>query len=367
MSSLKIIVPENFREFGNRVDEHLMKMRGTDESFIVPTSLVRFNNGEGKAVIKESIRAKDLYILVDVSNYDISYKLYRRDHYMSPDEHFQDIKRILSAECGHAAKRTLIMPYLYESRQDKKDTRESLDCAVALRELENLKVDEIVTCDVHNKGIMNAVPITAFENVYLTDTMIVDWLVKENVDDFENIICISPDEGAMKRARFFSEVLGNVAVGSFYKQRDYSVVLDGKNPITEHKFLGPSRLDGMNAIVVDDMIASGGSILDTAVQLKKLGAKKIYLMVTFALFTSGVDKFDEYYNEEYFDKVYATNLSYVPDEIKNKPWFESVDCSYNIANLINELNYGRSIGEVIKGKSEVFTRVRNKRNERGFK
>ena len=367
MSELRLIVPENFSEFGEKVNKHLMQMRGTEDSFIVPIDLVRFNNGEGKGVIKDSIRDKDLYILSDVSNYDISYKLYGRTHYMSPDEHFQDIKRILSAECGHALKRTLIMPYLYESRQDKKDTRESLDCAIALRELVNLGVNEIVTCDVHNKSIMNAVPTTAFENMYLTDTMIIDWLAKEDVLDLNDVICISPDEGAMKRARFFSEVLGNVSIGSFYKQRDYSVVVNGKNPIIEHKFLGPSDLTGKVAIVVDDMIASGGSILDTAIQLKKLGAEKIYLMVTFALFTNGISKFEEYYNCGYFDKVYATNLSYVPEDIKNKEWFESVDCSYNMANLINKVNYGRSIGEIIRGKSEVVTRVRDIRKERGLR
>ena len=364
MSNLKIIVPENFKEFGLKVDKHLMEIRKTEESFIVPIDLIRFNNGEGKGVIKDSIRDKDLYILSDVSNYDISYKLYNRIHYMSPDEHFQDIKRILSAECGHASKRTLIMPYLYQSRQDKKDSRESLDCAIALSELVNLGVDEIVTCDVHNKSIMNSVPKTAFENMYLTDTIILDWLVKENISNLSDIICISPDEGAMKRARFFSEVLGNVEIGSFYKQRDYSIVVNGKNPIIEHKFLGPKDLTNKVAIVVDDMIASGGSILDTAMQLKKLGAEKIYLMVTFALFTNGTDKFDEYYNNGFFDKVYATNLSYIPNEIKDKNWFESVDCSYNIANLINNINYGRSIGEIIQGKSEVVTRVRDIRKER---
>lgn len=364
MSSLKIIVPENFKEFGERVNKHLGNMRGIDEDFIVPIDLVRFNNGEGKCVIRESIRDKDLYILVDISNYDISYISHGRVHYMGPDEHFQDIKRILSAECGHASKRTLIMPYLYQSRQDKKDTRESLDCAIGLQELVNLGVDELVTCDIHNKGIVNAIPTTAFENVYLTDVMILDWIEKEKINDFSNVICISPDEGAMKRARFFSEVLGNVLVGSFYKQRDYSVLIDGKNPITEHKFLGPSNLSGMSAIVSDDMIASGGSILDTAKQLKNLGASKVYLMVTFALFTSGIEKFEQYYKDGYFDRVYATNLSYVPEEIINREWFELVDCSYNVAKIINELNYGKSIGKIIEGKNEALTRVRKIREGR---
>lgn len=368
MSNLKIIVPENFKEFGEMVNQHINNIRRTDsvfsesEMYLVDANFIRFNNGEGKVVIRESIRDVDLYILTDVSNYDISYQLYGREHYMAPDEHFQDIKRVLSAECGHAEKRTLIMPYLYSSRQDKKDDRESLDCAIALQELVNLGVDELVTCDIHNKGIMNAVPMSAFENVYLTDTMIINWLDREKITDFNKIICIAPDEGAMKRARFFSEVLGNVEVGSFYKQRDYTRIINGKNPVVEHKFLGPNDLSSRVAIVTDDMIASGGSILDTAKQLHNLGANKIYLMVTFALFTNGIDKFDEYYNAGYFDKVYATNLSYVPESIKDKPWFESVDCSYNIASIISELNYGRSIGEIIKGKNKAMTKVRSLRN-----
>ena len=293
MSELKIIVPDNFKEFGEMVNEHINEIRGTNENYLVDVDLVRFNNGEGKAVIKESIRDKDLYILSDVSNHDISYKFYGRTHYMGTDEHFTDIKRILSAECGHASKRTMIMPYLYGGRQDKKDSRESLDCAMALKELEHMGVNEIVTCDVHNKGVMNAVPNMAFENVYVGDIQILDLIKNEKITNFDNIICISPDEGAMKRARFFSDMLGNVPIGSFYKQRDYTKVVDGKNPIIDHRFLGPSDMVGKIAIITDDMIDSGGSILDTAESLKKIGVSKIYLLVTFALFTEGIDVFEE--------------------------------------------------------------------------
>ena len=294
MNSLKIIVPENFKEFGEKVNEHIRSIRKTNDNYLVDVNMVRFNNGEGKAVINESIRDTDLYILSDVSNYDTSYKVFGRTHYLMPDEHFQDIKRILSAECGHAHKRTVIMPYLYESRQDKKDSRESLDCAMSLRELEMMGANEIITCDVHNRGIVNAVPNMAFENVYLGDRLILDLLVNEKITDFSKIVCISPDEGAMKRARFFSDLLGNVPVGSFYKQRDYTHVVDGTNPIIDHKFLGPSDMKGKYALVVDDMIASGGSILETAESLKKLGVEKIFLMVTFAFLTSGVKKFQDY-------------------------------------------------------------------------
>jgi len=365
MNDLRIIVPENFLEFGNRVNEHIKNIRNTDENFVIDTDFVRFNNGEGKVVIKESIRDKDLYIMSDVSNYDIYYKSYGKRHYMGPDEHFQDIKRILSAECGHASKRTVIMPYLYESRQDKKDSRESLDCAMSLKELEYMGVNEIITCDVHNKSVLNAVPNMAFENLYLSDMLILDFLEKEKITDFSKIICISPDEGAMKRARFFSELLGNVPIGSFYKQRDYTRVVHGSNPIVDHRFLGPGDMNGKYAIIVDDMIASGGSILDTALSLKKLGVEKIFLMVTFALFTSGVKKFDKYFQNGIIDRVYASNVSYVPDNYRNREWFESVDCSYKIANLINEINYGHSIGEFINCKTDTAMKIKKLRREYG--
>lgn len=361
MSELKIVVPENFREFGKKVNKQINEIRATNDNYLVDVDLVRFNNGEGKAVIKETIRDKDLYILSDVSNYDISYNYYGRTHYMSPDEHFQDIKRILSAECGHALKRTVIMPYLYESRQDKKDSRESLDCANSLQELKNMGVNEIVTCDVHNKSIMNAIPNLAFENMYLGDMLILDLLINEKIIDFDKIMCISPDEGAMKRARFFSELLGNVPIGSFYKQRDYTKIVDGKNPIVDHRFLGPSDMSGKYAVVVDDMIASGSSILDTAMLLKKLGVEKIYLMVTFALFTNGVKKFDEYFEKGIIDRVYASNVCYVPEIYQNREWFKLVDCSHKLAYLISELNYGHSIGELINCKEDVAIKIKKLR------
>lgn len=367
MSDLKIIVPENFREQGEMVNEHLNKIRGTNKNYIINLNLIRFNNFEGKCIIEESIRDKDIYILSDVSNYSIVKKFRGMEHNMSPDDHFMDILRILSAECGHASKRTLIMPYLYSSRQDRKETRESLDCAMSLQWLVNRGINEIVTCDVHNKGIMNAVCDVPFENMYLTDTILENWLIKEEIYDFSNIICISPDEGAMKRARFFSEVLDNASIGAFYKYRSQQI-LNGNGQIKEHRFLGNTEdLIGKVAIVTDDMIDTGGSILDTAKQLKELGVEKVYLMATFAFFSRGIDKFNKFYECGYFDKVYSTNLVYVSDEVKRQPWFELVDCSYNIANIISELNYGKSIGEIIKGKDDVLRKVRKIRIERGVR
>jgi len=361
MNDLKIIVPENFRDFGNKVNEHIKLIRNNNDNYLADTQFVRFNNGEGKVVIKESIRDKDLYIMSDVSNYSICYDYYGMSHNMGPDEHFQDIKRILSAECGHASKRTVIMPYLYESRQDKKDARESLDCAMSLKELEYMGVNEVITCDVHNKSILNAVPNMAFENVYLSDMLTLDFLTNEKIDDFSKIICISPDEGAMKRARFFSEILGDVPIGSFYKQRDYTSLVDGMSPIVDHRFLGPSDLSGRYAVVVDDMIASGSSILDTALALKKLGVEKVFLMVTFALFTGGVKKFDDYYQDGIFERVYASNVNYVPQSYLDRVWFKSVDCSYKLANLISEINYGHSIGELINCRTDTAVKIKKLR------
>jgi len=367
MKDLKIVVADNMHDFGVMVNDHINEMRGTNENYIVNSDLIRFNNGEGKCVLRESIRDKDLYILSDVSNSSITYKLRGKEHNMAPDEHFMDILRILSAECGHASKRTVIMPYLYGSRQDRKDSRESLDCAMALQWLVSMGANEIVTCDVHNKGIMNAIPLTPFENMYLTDTMLETWLKNEDICDKENIICISPDEGAMKRARFFSEVLDNASIGAFYKYRSQQI-LDGNGQIREHRFLGKAEdLIGKTAIVTDDMIDTGGSILDTAKQLKELGAARVYLMATFGFFSRGLDKFNDYYEKGFIDKVYTTNLVHVSDEVLQKPWYESVDCSYNIAKVINELNYGRSIGEVIKGRDDVLRKVRKIREERGRK
>lgn len=368
MKDLKIIVPENCRELGEKVLDHLNELRGTNSNyvkFLDKDGLVRFNNGEGKCVLNESLRNKDLYILTDVSNRSIKYNLCGSPHSIGPDEHFMDVLRILSAECGHAAKRTLIMPYLYGSRQDRKEHRESLDCAMSLQLLVNMGVDEIVTYDVHNKGVMNAIPKTPFENVYLTDTILTDLILSEGIFDYDNIICISPDEGAMKRARFFSEVIDDAKMAAFYKFRDQKVS-DGNAKIREHKFLGdPDDLVGRIAIVTDDMIDTGGSILDTARQLKELGVSKVYLVTTFAFFSKGIDKFNDYYESGYFDRVYSTNLAYVPEEAKNSPWFKSIDCSKNIAIIINELNHERSIGEVIKGRDAVLKRVREIREERG--
>ena len=360
-SDLKIIVPKNARELGLKVDEHIRQIRKEDVSYLLDLNLVRFNNGDGKALLKETIRNKDAYIITDVNNDSINYPSRRGTHYMGPDEHYQDIIRILSAASGHAKKITLIETMLYQSRQDKRSDRESLDCAVALQNLEKLGVDEFITFDAHNPSVYNAIPNTPFENFYATDDLLFTLLEQEQIYN-DNIVVISPDEGAMNRARIFADFLGNADIGTFYKRRDYSVLVDGHHPIVAHSFLGDEKaLKGKTAIIVDDMIDTGGSILDTCKQLKERGVKKIYLLVTFALFTKGPDRFNEAFSKGYFDGVYATNLTYVPIEVLSQPWFNSVDCSKKIAHIINTLNNGESIKSLLSGKKETVKKIKTLR------
>ena len=361
---MKLVVPDNFIEFGKKVNEHIKLIKKEEKDFIVRPNLIRFNNGEGKCTLEDSIRGKDTYLLSDVTNYSITYECQTGIHNMMPDEHFQDIKRIINATCEHSKKMTVVLPYLYQSRQEKRNGRESLDLAMALGELKHYGVHELVTADVHNKSACdNASPKIPIDNFYCSDDIILNLLRNEDIN-MKNIMVVSPDFGAMARANFYASLLGNVPLGVFYKQRDYSVVSDGKNPIMKHKFLYEGSIKNKQVIIVDDMIASGGSILDTATQLRKKGADKIYLLSTFGLFTAGSKKFDEAYENKIFDRVYVTNLNYVPEEIKNKEWFQSVDCSYKLANLISELNYGHSIGEIINCKTD--TAVKIKRLRRGY-
>jgi len=357
--NLKLIVPDNFLEFGKRVNNHINLIRNTEENYIVDMNLIRFNNGEGKCSLKESVRDMDIYIMTDIGNYDIKYEAQRGTHHMMPDEHYQDLKRIISSLGGHAKKLTLIMPLLYQSRQDKRSSRESLDCAMALQELERYNISELVTFDAHNPMVANAIPNKmTFSNGYATGEIILSILNEENID-INKLFIVSPDEGARTRAKFLADILGGIKYGNFDKRRDYTKIEDGKNPIVYHEFIGPENLNGLDIIVIDDMIASGGSLIDTAKQLKERGADRIYLMSTFALFTKGVDMFNEAYNNGLFDKLYSTNLTYVPEEYKSLPWFYSVDCSLKVANIINNLNEGKSIRELLNGKEQTAYKVKS--------
>lgn len=347
---LSLIVMDNCQEFGQKVNDEIKKIRNSKEDYIVPIDIVRFSDGEGKVNILNTIRGKDVYILSDTHNYSITYKMYGREHNMSPDEHFQDIKRVILAMMGHAKSIRVVMPFLYESRQHRRKTRESLDCAASLQELNRLGISGIVTFDAHDPNVQNAIPTLPFDNFFATNDMLKLYLKNEDFDA-ENTLIVSPDTGAMDRARFLADIL-RVDVGMFYKRRDISKVIDGKNPIVAHEYLGKD-VKGKHIIVVDDMLASGGSMLEVAEELKKRGADKVFFFTTFALFTAGIEKFEKAYAEGLFEAIYATNLTYIPKEILSKEWFYAADCSTYMAKIIDCLNNETSISELIEDNSAI--------------
>ena len=356
MNDLKLIVLDNIEELGKGVNKYLKELNQTEEDYIIPIRRDRFSNGEGKISINGTIRDKDIYILSDVGNYSITYDMHGLKHFMAPDEHFQDIKRVISAISGYASKITLIMPLLYESRQHKRKGKESLDCALALQELERLGVNHIVTFDVHDPNVGNAIPNLPFENFYAAHEILNDLIDEEEID---NLLVISPDMGAMERARYFAEML-KTDVGVFYKRRDLTKVVNGKNPIVEHVYLG-TDVKGKNVIVVDDMIASGSSMIDVSKDLKERGANKVYLVATFALLTSGPDIFVKAYEDGLFEKLYSTNLSYVSDVIKDANWFHNVDMSLKMAKIINTMHKHESLKPLFNGKKEIIDKLERKR------
>lgn len=357
-TDLRLIVLDNCKEFGELVNKHIQKIRNSDFDYRVPVLTPRFNNGEGKAQILESIRGKDVYIISDIGNHGITYMSHGYTMHMSPDEHFQDIKRIIGAMMGHASSIKVIMPLLYCSRQDKRESRESLDCAINLQELERLGVDEIITFDVHNKGVQNAIPLLPFSNLFPTKTALYDFIMNEKID-FRNLTVVGPDLGSSKRANFYANIL-KCPLGLCYKDRDYTKVEDGQNKMKTHKYIGDDVKD-KTVIIVDDMLDSGGSILDTAKMMKKRGAKEVYLMVTFSFFSKGIEMFDEAYNNNYFTKIYTTNVSYIKKEALEKPWLHVVDCSKDLALVIDTLNKKESITPFLNGKGELAKTLQMKK------
>lgn len=355
MSKLKLVVLDNVKELGEKVNRHLKELNKVDSDYRIRVCSDRFSNGEGKVSIKDSVNGSDLYILSDVGNYGISYMMHGKEHFMSPDEHFEDIKRVIAATSGHALKINVIMPLLYESRQHKRRGNESLDCAIALQELERIGVDNIITFDAHDPSICNAIPRLPFENFYPTHTILEELIDNEDIND---LLVISPDMGAMERARYYADMLG-CDVGVFYKRRDLSKVVNGKNPIVEHMYMG-ADVKGKDIIVVDDMIASGSSMIEVAEQLKNKGARNIYLIATFSLFTEGTEKFVKAYEDGLFNKLYSTNLSYVPDEVKNNKWYVDVDCSKYLALIINTFNKKEDIEPLWNGKKKIINKVKRK-------
>lgn len=352
---LGIIALESCRQLGNDIDKFIQTQRKTDESFLIPVNEIRFANGEGKVKISESIRGKDIYILCDVGNYNCTYNMFGFENHMGPDEHFQDIKRTVSAIRGKAASITVIMPLLYESRQHRRKGRESLDCALALQDLQRLGVDEIFTFDAHDPNVQNAIPLLSFENLYPTYDIVKSLISNEKTLelDKEKLLVISPDTGAMDRAIYYASVLG-VDVGLFYKRRDRSRVVNGKNPIVQHEYVGRD-VEGKDVLIVDDMIASGESALDVAKELKKRKARNVYIAATFGFFTEGLEKFNKNYEEGIIKRIYCTDLTYIPDELKAAEWFKAVDMSEFIARIINRLNHGKSIAKYLDATRIIHT------------
>ncbi len=317
------------------------------DSYIIGSRTPRFGSGEAKGEILESVRGDDLYIMVDVCNYSLTYSLNGMVNHMSPDDHYQDLKRVIAAVGGKARRINVIMPFLYESRQHKRTGRESLDCSLVLRELVSMGVENIITFDAHDPRVQNAIPLKGFETVQPTYQFIKHLLMHEKdlQIDSNHMMVISPDEGGMNRAVFFANVLG-LDLGMFYKRRDYTRVVNGRNPIVAHEFLGTS-VEGKDVIIVDDMISSGESMLDTAKELKRRKARKVFVCTTFGLFTGGLKKFDEYYENGIIDRVLTTNLVYQTPELLSRPYYIDVDMSKYIALIIDNLNHDSSLSELL--------------------
>lgn len=368
VGSLGMIPLEGCTELGKKIDQYLVSWRTEREnehknslafsgyqrsSYILDAKVPRFGSGEAKGIIMESVRGMDLYLLVDVCNYSMTYTLCGHENHMSPDDHYQNLKRIIAAVGGKARRITVIMPFLYESRQHKRSTRESLDCAIALQELVHMGVDNIITFDAHDARVQNAIPLHGFETVRPTYQFVKALLkaVKDLTIDANHMMVISPDEGAMERSIYFANVLG-LDMGMFYKRRDYTKVIDGRNPIVAHEFLG-SSVEGKDVIIVDDMIASGESVIDVATELKRRKAKRIFAAATFGIFTKGLEMFDEAYQKGVISGVLTTNLIYQSPELLLKPWYINCDMSKYIAYIIDTLNHDSSISDLLNPNERI--------------
>ena len=368
VGSLGIIALKGCQELGEKVDQYLVDWRTEREnehkdslafkvyqrsSYLLQAKVPRFGSGEAKGVILESVRGNDLYLLVDVANYSLTYSLCGHENHMSPDDHYQDLKRIIAAVGGKARRITVIMPFLYESRQHKRTARESLDCALALQELTSMGVDNIITFDAHDPRVQNAIPLSGFETVSPTYQFIKGLLkhVKNLTIDSDHMMVISPDEGGMGRAIYMANVLG-LDMGMFYKRRDYTQIVDGRNPIVAHEFLG-SSVEGKDVIVIDDMISSGESVLEVAAELKARKAKRVFICATFGLFTNGLSKFDIAYEDGLIAGVLTTNLIYQTPELLQRPYYINCDMSKYIAYIIDTLNHDASISDLLNPSDRI--------------
>ncbi len=356
---LAIVAMRGCEEIAKQVDYYLMQWRGTPEekSFVINASCPRFGTGEAKGVFKHSARGLDAYIICDCFNYSVTYNMYGKEVPMSPDDHFADLKRIIAAMGGKARRVNVIMPMLYEGRQHRRTTRESMDCALMLQELMSMGVKNFITFDAHDPRVNNAIPLDGFDNVQAAYQMIKALL--RSVPDIqlnpEKTMIVSPDEGGMSRCIYYSSVLG-LDLGMFYKRRDYSTIVDGRNPIVAHEFLGKD-VTGMDLILVDDMISSGESMLDIAAKLKERGANRIFIFSTFGLFVNGLEKFDEYYENGLIDKIFTTNLIYNSPELLKREWYCNVNMSKYIALLVDTINCDNSISKLLDPADKIHSVV----------
>lgn len=379
VAPLKILALDSCKDLGDRVNEYLVDFRQhvnnnvkddpafreySVDNYLIDASCPRFGSGEGKGILKESVRGDDVFIFVDITNHSLTYTVNGFENHKSPDDHYQDLKRMIAAVAGKAHRVNVVMPFMYEGRQHKRSGRESLDCAYALKELSEMGVSNFITFDAHDPRVQNATPLKGFDNFTPPYQFIRSLLAyeKDLIIDKDHMIVISPDEGALDRAVYFSTVLG-VDTGMFYKRRDYSKIVNGKNPIVAHEFLG-DNVEGKDVIIIDDMIASGGSMIDTAKQLKEMKAKRVFICCTFGLFTEGMKAFDEAYANGVFDRVVCTNLNYLSPEVKEREYFVEADMSKFLASIIDFMNHDISMENVLTPTEKIHELLREY-NERG--
>ncbi len=368
IGALGIICLDGCKDMGNKINDYIIRWRREDgheykddvvfngyerDNYLIDARVPRFGSGEAKGIIGESVRGMDLYLIVDVCNYSLTYSLTGEINHMSPDDHFQNLKRVIAAIGGKARRINVIMPFLYESRQHKRSGRESLDCAIALQELVRMGVDNIITFDAHDPRVQNAIPLSGFETVRPTYQFVKGLLrtFRDLQIYSEHMMAISPDEGATERAVYLANVL-NLDMGMFYKRRDYTRIVNGRNPIVAHEFLG-SSVEGKDVIILDDMISSGDSILDVAGQLKQRKAKRIFAAATFGLFTNGLEKFDKAYENHIIDGILTTNLIYQTPELLNRPYYINCDMSKYIALMIDTLNHDGSVSSILSPNERI--------------
>ena len=365
VASLGLVVLEGARELGEKIDVYLTEWAGQtghEGSFIIDSQCPRFSSGDGKGILRDTVRGKDLYFLMDVGNYNCKYNMFGAQNSMSPDDHFSDLKRLIQAANGKAHRVVVISPMLYGSRQHRRNFRESLDCAVALQELQAMGVSNVITFDAHDPRVQNATPLMGFDNVMPT-YQVLKALIHEVPDiqlDWDHFMVISPDEGAMGRNMYYSSAMG-VNLGMFYKRRDYSKVVNGRNPIVAHEYLGDS-VEGKDVFIADDIISSGESMLDIAYELKIQKARRIFSYSTYAIFTNGLDEFDKAYRDGIISGVFGSNLTYISDALRQREWFHEVDCSKYIAYFIAALNHDISVSAIIDPHEKIHQLLK----EHGF-